>query len=769
MGNFAKAITRATLRKYALTTPVHPTQPPNEGPYYEPDEWFARYTAQIVNRGQINGGGAVSRWEDQFTFGGTNKFFNYALFPTIFTEPSKTKGQPGRASPLTYAVCYSAFPLTGTEGPNNQEHLCAYTPRYKEVHLAPDISITERANRPITRDMFRNGNGPKVFIDTALVGGSPNYDESFLQSVLAALNNSFAMSGSFITFIPLAQDTNEYISGRLATPSRARLSGPSAGAAVFAAVSGYMPFYYTGAMKQIMPFERVTTRYTARKRMTDHLKSSEDLADVNKIMKEQEGYSAFDDLERMQNQWSMAEPIGGLLWKFIYCSSQNVPFLFPAQNAMKKSIFQSVLDFAANDPMINYLDINNAVYTMGQAMDGVSILRRLGGDQAAYVLKSTCSGFTMAEFRDLQMCLTNGMLTMGRLHYGPKKAPLGIESQIDYYNIGDKISDNVYSYGTRMKSAVDSTRTTKRANKATYSQWKNSGMSTAEIEKQLKDRKKAKKQTAKKKREANRKLGPKQAQEFKDQVTEEIDNYATKLLALKISEGYYGMDAKQQRRFFDNFPSAQDMKDQIKSLKHKVPIALLKAIINDFLNFHPPSVRKGNGYKLLIARFHKAVKSASETMSLEDARNLVGKILGVTPEKLEVWTQLAQQKDIQNQQQALIADSKQPRRGIVQQDAQPIVEEPDDEDDQVAAPTNMPANNNRAQTPPNNNRAQILQGPLPTLDEFMASVQEDSAARGGAKSMGKGQSKAMAANKKGKKGGASAAGKKSKKNKRELF
>ena len=757
MSKFNQKVTRSTLRDYALTAPTNIKKETTEGPYYKPDQWYGRFLSTIMNRGQIRSDGAVERWEDEFRPSGRSLYFNYALFPTIFSEPSKTKGKPGRAQPLTYAVCYSSFPLSRTAGPNSNEHLAAYPTRYKEIQLAPDIKVDEKASRPITRDMFRNNEGPKVFMDTAIVGGSPNYDESFVQSILAALNNSYCMSGAFITFIPLPADDAEFVSGRLATPSRARLSGPSAGAATFAAVSGYMPWYYTGAMSQVMPFERVAKSYTARQRMRKLMENSEELARTERLMKEHNAYSSFDDTERMQNQWSMAEPIGGLLWKFIYCASGNIPFLFPAQNSMRKSIFQQVLDFAANDPLINYLDINQSVYTMGQAMDGVSILRRFGGQQAAYIMKSTCSGFTMADFRDLSILLLNGQLTLGRMIFGPTKVPAATHDQLDYYGINRKINATTKSYGKRMGEVVAKTRTTKKANKEQYKKWKQEGLSAENIAEKLSAKKKAKKESNKQKRTAGKKRGPQQFQTYKEQVQTEIDRYSTRLLALKISEGYFGMDANEQKAFFRNFPQAKEMERAIKELKHKVPIDLLRAVIDDFLNFHPPSVRKGNGYKLLVARFNKAVATLTAAgMSPDAARETAMKLLGVTTQKLQLWVQKAQERAIANQRASQ-------RPAPMRSSNQPRVEEPEDDDpEELAIFMGIDNMFNEDAAPPVPAQPRQRGTGNVTIEEIIPPTVDELDGKSGPIAMGANAmgSKAMGSRKKAKKAGANAAGKK---------
>lgn len=345
-------LNRQNLTTMALQGSFYPTDgnlsPNNKKVRIKHYDALAMIGAQM-SRGQLglkNNNVTVKRWE---YLGSGNAFINYARFPTVLRYRSQQKQF---TAPVSMIVGYSSF--KPSENKNGQVGVLPHNAKWTEVKLQPNAG----SNQTI-----------QVFVDSVLVG-----DESCWLSILASLENSYPVNGTYIWFYPEVNDEYFAHGAIFGHPSNCKITGASLGMAVFAAVSGWAPVFYTGYIKYIQP-GKVLSRPT--------------------FSREGVNVAAQYDVQQVFKQLNFVDTVRDIPMKIALALACGGVIIFPSSDEYMKPMNSFIgLENTRND-FRAMMKIFPSIYTMSMAQDGVPVLDPNGNNYAANWM---FMGSTVTEF-----------------------------------------------------------------------------------------------------------------------------------------------------------------------------------------------------------------------------------------------------------------------------------------------------------------------------------------------------------------------------------
>jgi hypothetical protein len=328
-----------------------------------------RAAADVLMRGQrFSNNTPTYRWEE--VNHQKSNFFNFARFPVVlrFAESDESK-----AIPLTYCVGYSDFEPLWNDDPEKSmsRALLPHKPEWRKITLAPD------ALDPNTTI--------EVMLDVALL-----MDINSVASIVASLNNSFPVAGSYIYFWPeFTEAPNEQ--GRFTKPGsifadfhKHRLSGASMGMAVFAAVSGWDSYHFTGYVKYLTPGHVLRPNGTQALRAHDPSNAAAATVPAPGLLP-------------VGKQLNFVENVNDIAIKMAFCVHHNNNLFFPSKDDLMKPLI--ALNSKESITLKALLEAMPDVYTMSEAQDGNPIVGPNGR-------RTLCMGSTVTEFQSLSLIST---------------------------------------------------------------------------------------------------------------------------------------------------------------------------------------------------------------------------------------------------------------------------------------------------------------------------------------------------------------------------
>jgi len=357
---------------------------------------FSKATTRNLLRGQLSPGGNVDRWETMTAADNRPApfFFNVCSFPTVIRYSIAKAGSRARdvgAYPVGYRVCYSSFqPLDYATSPdvNPDQALLPHRADWLDVKLDPDSG----SNQPIT-----------VHVDKRLIG-----DNNCFRSLLAALQNSFAVDGSWLYFYPDVSENVLHNNPIFRDWQNHKITGASLGMAVFACVSGWENIFYTGFVKYLLPGQVIAQPLA--------YKSQVEMGHINPEGS-WTGYgtnppipvmSRFIGMVKVAKQLNFVENVDDVILKIGLVTRMSGALVFPAHTDMGSPMY-SYLNRPDNmEKVRNWLRILPEVYTMSMAQDGVPLHIQSGNNNTSY---SLFMGSTVSEFSDLsQLALYSSLV-----------------------------------------------------------------------------------------------------------------------------------------------------------------------------------------------------------------------------------------------------------------------------------------------------------------------------------------------------------------------
>lgn len=352
-------------------------------------------------RGQDLGPGLSTRWE--YETGGAspnNVFFNYALFPAVFNWSEGSKdARISRGVMLPYMVCYSSFQPIVHKDPT--KGLLPFNPTFKAFKLSD--------NRRDVTQVLATGDvsgGNTVYIDTTLIG-----DTNCAASIVSALENSFCANNAYIYMMPVipAAAFDSAVNGIPAFENthRYRVNGASLGMAVFAAVSGWAPNYYTGYIKYIVPGQVIVNQYASKIQMQQMYGTTRTTYQPPPIYptyqsgtQVKDTVGDFPGLVKVPAQLNFVETVDAMILKIAFCSNVAAAFVFPAKTAFGDSMATYINNAENKAQSIAWLNFLPDIYTMSMAQDGIPMVRKLSGN--VFGLYSNMMASTVTEMETLQ-------------------------------------------------------------------------------------------------------------------------------------------------------------------------------------------------------------------------------------------------------------------------------------------------------------------------------------------------------------------------------
>lgn len=371
-----------------------------------------RYSNSQIQRGEwgqrING---PIRWENLGRSSDTN-FCTHTLFPVKFT---RTYAKKIDTFYMSYYVFYSSIPVK----PNEQ----AFAPAYKEFILSPDATVDGV------------GAGASVFVDMTLIN-----DENAILAIVASCQNSYAKSGSYITFIPRIDESLYTTSVNWSSPSRYTFGGSSCGMAVFAAIKGWMSVLYTGYINAPVPGGKFITNEEAREAMVQQRYGTFDdnnafttgpglrdtAAGYQTSYQDEPWYLRAADqparvagqpalttapavISRVMAQPNFVESVGGIFSKIVYATAHRIPIFVPMQSSFRTDMVSYVARFRQSPKAIQWMGIVPTCYTAAMMEDGYPMVTK--SDQSAQ-LNTVPNIFMPLTFTDANAMQLRFMLTI---------------------------------------------------------------------------------------------------------------------------------------------------------------------------------------------------------------------------------------------------------------------------------------------------------------------------------------------------------------------
>lgn len=322
-----------------------------------------------------------------------NYYFNSALFPAIlrWTE----EGGHSRVLPIPFRVCYSSHEPTWmnyqnmvANSVNPERVMLLHKPDWVAMKLRPDPSINSGGV----------GNSVTINVDRAYIA-----DNNAALSIMASLQNSFPVNGSYIYMYPDVVKS-EYlgVDSPLSNPRNSKVSGASLGMAVFAAVSGWPPYMYTGYIPYPAPgyklqgdqvYRGLVNAAFHRTNPGFYQKAGPDHTAIRP------GFDvAANALVKVSKQLNFVETVADLQIKMAFAMSNGFPLICPASTSLGEAT-ASVLNRVENVAFFRtYLQVLPEMYTMSMAQDGDPAAKLINGK---LVLANVYLGSTVTEFLNL--------------------------------------------------------------------------------------------------------------------------------------------------------------------------------------------------------------------------------------------------------------------------------------------------------------------------------------------------------------------------------
>lgn len=394
-------VTRKNVRNFSLfSSRKYSVDLDNQTfPVVEKGDGQKRAWPEMLMRGQLENDDpnnpVQSRWELNNQFHLDERFFfNSAVFPAIlrWTE----EGGQGRAMPVPFRVCYSSFEpayttyaqmLSNNADPNDLL-LIQNKPNWVRMKLSPDPKVgSGDLNKPIY-----------VYVDSTYIA-----DNNAALSIMSALQNSFPVAGSYIYMYPDVVNRELFGSNSpFSNPANSKVGGASLGMAVFAAVSGWPPYMYTGYIPYPVPGYKLQGDQVYRGLVNSEFhrthpgfyeKAGPDTASVAP------GYEvAAKALVRVSKQLNFVESVADLPLKMAFAIANSFPFICPASTSLGEAT-SSVLSRLDNQAFFRtYLEALPTFYTMSMAQDGEPAATFRGNQ---VVVANVFLGSTVTEFSTL--------------------------------------------------------------------------------------------------------------------------------------------------------------------------------------------------------------------------------------------------------------------------------------------------------------------------------------------------------------------------------
>lgn len=357
----------------------------------ENGEQLFLYSRSQIQRGEWNSVIGAIRWEHA---GGSNNnhYCTHTLFPVKFT---RTYAKKTDTFYMSYYVFYSSLPVQ----PND----AAFKPRYKDFLLSPDATVDGVSN------------GATVHIDMTLIN-----DENAILAIVASCQNSYAMAGSYITFIPRIDESLYTSSVNWSSSTRYTFGGSSCGMAVFAAVKGWMSVLYTGYINTPVPGGKYVTNEEIRESMAQQRYGSNlrnDAAGYQSSYQDQPWYLRTEDqpnvnpqvttapsvISRVMAQPNFVESVGGIFSKIVYATLHHIPIFIPMQSSFRTDMVSYIARFRQSAKAIQWMGIVPTCYTAAMMEDGYPMLTRSDNGSPLSIAPNILMPLTITDANMLQL------------------------------------------------------------------------------------------------------------------------------------------------------------------------------------------------------------------------------------------------------------------------------------------------------------------------------------------------------------------------------
>jgi len=574
-----------------------------------PAEEFLEPVAGPMYRGQLlEEGGSPYRWE---TKGDKGSYCNFAFLPGVFRgNSSKTINGKRVTTSITacisYAVVYSSFeprgPGNGSIG-SEKDTLLPFDPVWRTITLGADR----------TASGYSTGPGYQVKVDGRFAGA----DNSNTLAIVSALNNSFAMPGCYISFVPIVPDnvlfsTDHRYGNIFQDSANYRMKGASLGAATFLAVKGNAQIHSTGYSKYVTNDMQLMPRFTFKEAVAD--KGGDPLyPDGNvKIGGSVTSYPSAGEppLVRATKQLNFVEDVQDVMLKVLYCAKNNYPLIIPAKSSMDTDLRQYILDKGKSEDAMLWLPVLQQIYTMSMATDGFPIINQETG-----VIRSICMGSTITEFTALSGLICGAQYAKGNTKEWMSGA---YKNSIPMSAIADQWADNKIQQGQEISQRmIAQAKKYSDAKEKFYDEGDPIGFYKWKQEEKAKTKSKAKSKSQKKKTAKSEKASKKR----------DIEQQVRELYKIALDKWERSHAAALQQLMRSGMSESDGKKEMTKWAKQnprpKNPNTS-KALKKKVMGFLAPALEASQSAK--ISRSEKAYKRSAEKARL--AANNVNQAMG---------------------------------------------------------------------------------------------------------------------------------------------
>ena len=326
-----------------------------------------RYMNAQVQRGEWRRkANAPIRWENSGD-SSSQHYCTHTLFPVKFTRSYAKKIDTFF---MSYYVFYSSMPIKPV----------GFDPSYKDFVLSPDATVDGV------------GASATVKVDMTLIN-----DENAILAIISSCQNSYAKSGSYITFIPRIDESLYTSSVNWSSPSRYTFGGSSCGMAVFAAIKGWMSVLYTGYLNAPVPGGKFVTNEEVRETMVKQRYGGttgfrDNAGGFQSSYQDEPWYLRASDqparlpgqsiatapsvISRYMAQPNFVESVGAIFSKIIYATAHHIPIFIPMQSSFRTDMASYIARFRSSAKAIQWMGIVPTCYTAAMMEDGYPMITR---------------------------------------------------------------------------------------------------------------------------------------------------------------------------------------------------------------------------------------------------------------------------------------------------------------------------------------------------------------------------------------------------------
>lgn len=541
--------------------------------------------------GEVVSGGPLQQWRWEFARsqrGEKNEFpWNITYFPTVFKyntyDPSGKKGGIGGAFMVSYACVYSAFPPDVSKDGNRG--LLPFPSVWKRMELQPD----EHTGKSIA-----------VNVDATLIGDINSY-----MSIKAALENSFVANESYISFFPVVPDEQFKAGQPFDIPEKCKIHGASLGMAVFAAVSGFSSFHYTGYLKALYPNEMIQPRANLYDNIAAYTREQNIANPYPKYPTNPltvAGYPPVTSaptvqgtgLVKMVKQMNFVEQVGDIMFKLFYCTNVGSPLFMPAVTHANESMASYINTYKDNMRAMTWLNVLPTVYTTAMAEDGIPVAKSINDRQA--LMHTNFMGVTLDDISSL---VSQCLFSFSTFDNGTKW------QSFQFKRNQGAVEGFAAAYAQR--SALTAEKAKERA--AHIRQMKSTSGNEEQFQQRYEEYKQAAQnkraeESAKKKAKSSAKKGI--VKSVSTAVKNQIRDLLSEINNFKKTNNWLGKSKAEKKELF---PALKTIYAKIKKIRTPQWIAFMQ---NIWRNFKVSAQHSGDRFRLLRARYAKSRQRVAE-------------------------------------------------------------------------------------------------------------------------------------------------------------